>query len=214
MKKRKALIVVDVQLDFMPGGSLAVPEGDKVVPVINKLLPEFDLVIFLKDWHDPEMEAFASQHEGAKPFDKYWPLMRNGSDYEPDTQETLWPDHCIANTPGADFHPDLDFGKCAKDFYIFKKGTEKYYHPYSGFRGTELKKFLDERGVTDVYITGLAGDYCCKDTAIDSVFNGFNTFFIMDAIKFISDNKTETLVSLYEANIKIIESYEINFLSI
>ena len=197
----KALIVVDVQQDFCPGGSLAVPDGDKIVPIINKLLPEFDLVIFTKDWHDPEMNAFASQHEGAKPFDKYT--------NEQGQEDTLWPDHCVQNTPGSEFHPDLDLSKCLKDFYIFKKGEEVDYHPYSGFGGTELKEFLDEKGVDKVFVVGLATDYCVKDTALDAVSNGYDTIVILDATKPINPDLSLIIDEFTSANIKIVESWEL-----
>jgi len=201
METKKALIVVDLQRDFCPGGSLAVPDGDAVVPIVNGLLPEFELVIFTKDWHGPEMDAFASQHEEAKPFDRY----TNGQDRE----DVLWPDHCVANTPGADFHPDLDFGGCAKDFYIFKKGMEKDFHPYSGFDDTDLEDFLDERGVTDVYVTGLALDFCVKDTALDAEAFGFKTAVIEDACRPIDPDVNETLRAFKEAGIAVIESWEL-----
>jgi len=201
MKKQRALIVVDLQRDFCPGGSLAVPEGDTIIPIVNKLLPEFELIIFTKDWHDPEMNAFASQHKGAKPLDKY--IRNNGK------EDTLWPDHCVANTPGADFHPDLDLSKCAKDFYIFKKGLDKNYHPYSGFSGTKLKEFLNEREITDVYIVGLTLDFCCKDTAIDSSMYGFKTVVIEDACKPIDPNINETLKVFKKCGIAVIESWEL-----
>jgi nicotinamidase/pyrazinamidase len=200
----KALIVVDVQQDFCPGGSLAVPDGDSVVPIINDLLPKFDLVIFTKDWHTPDMEAFASQHKGAKPFDKYFPTIK------PEVEDTLWPDHCVADTPGADLHPGIDFAKCAKDFYFFKKGTDKDFHPYSGFAGTELEEFLKLRNVDDVYVCGLAMDYCCKDTAIDAANYGFKSVFIINATKEISEEgKIETIKELTEHGVKIIEDWEL-----
>lgn len=198
---KRALIVVDVQNDFCPGGSLAVPEGDQVIPVINSLLPLFDLIIFTKDWHHPKMDAFASQHEGCKPFDKY--INSDGN------EDTLWPDHCVQNTTGADFHPKLDLGKCAKNFYIFKKGDEPNYHPYSGFGGTELEDFLNERGVDDVYVVGLALDYCVKDTAIDAAMTGFRTVVIEDGCKPIDPDTNPTLELFHQAGINIIESWEL-----
>lgn len=202
MKTKKALIVVDVQQDFCPGGSLAVPEGDQIIPVINKLLPKFDLVIFTKDWHDPEMDAFASRHEGAKPFDTY----KNSQE----VIDTLWPDHCVADTPGAELHPGIDFSKCTGDFYIFKKGTDKTYHPYSGFAETGLQEFLDERGVTDVFVVGLALDYCVADTAIDAVHCGYKTAVIEDACKPISEDINDTLEAFQDAGIALIESWELD----
>jgi len=202
----KALIIVDVQNDFCPGGSLAVKDGDKVIPVINKLMSEFDLVIFTKDWHPEGMKAFASSYKTKKPFDKY---KVNG------VEDTLWPDHCIQNTIGAELHKDLNLALIKKDFYIFKKGTEKNHHPYSGFDGTELAEFLEERKVDKVFICGLALDYCCVDTAIDASFLGLDTTLILDATKPVNENNIEeTLIKLYEANVKIIESWEIPLLNL
>ena len=195
----KALIVVDVQNDFCPGGSLAVPDGDKIVPIINELLKKFELVIFTKDWHPANHFGFASSHEGFKPFERL----------EPDNEDILWPDHCVQDTPGAEFHPSLDLSKCKKDFYIFKKGILNDGQGYSAFEDTDLAGFLDGKNVTDVYICGLAGDYCCKNTAIDASNQGFNTFFIMDAIKFIDKDTTLTLSDLYDADVKITESWEL-----
>jgi nicotinamidase/pyrazinamidase len=196
MKKIKALIVVDVQNDFCPGGTLPVPEGDTIVPKINELLPKFDLVIFTKDWHPTDHICFASRYPGKKPFETV--MIGPGA-------EMLWPDHCVQNTPGAELHPDIDLSKCKKDFYFFKKGMEDS-EGYSGFENTGLKEFLDERDITETYVCGLAGDYCCKETAIDSAMAGYDTYFIIDAIKFIGD-KEKTFELLKEANVNIVESW-------
>jgi nicotinamidase/pyrazinamidase len=203
MEKIKVLIVVDLQNDFCPGGSLAVTDGDKIVPIVNKLLTKFDLVIFTADWHPENMDAFASQYPGSKIFDPY--ITKDG------VGDILWPEHCVANTEGAMFHPDLNFSLIKKDFYIFKKGMDKYYHPYSGFGGTDLEEFLFERNVSTVYVCGLATDYCVKDTALDSASIGFETIFIMDATKPITEEgKANTISQLNERGIKIINSDEID----
>lgn len=210
MKHQSALICVDLQKDFCTGGSLAVPEGDKIMPIINKLLSNFDLIIFTKDWHFPTMNAFASQHPGKKPFDKYINVQGE--------EDTLWPDHCVENTPGADFHDDLDLSKCAKDFYIFKKGNMVHYHPYSGFgemneKGeSELKQFLDERNVSDVYICGLATDYCVRDTAIDAILAGYDTYLITDACKGISEDLSDTYQILHNMGVVLVTADLIEFL--
>jgi len=206
----KALIVVDAQYDFMPasaeyfeqgqGGALAVPEGDEIIPVINKLLPKFDLVIFTQDWHPEGMKAFASSHKNKKPFDTY---KVNGK------EDTLWPDHCIANSYGARIHEEIDFGLIDGEFYIFKKGLEKNKHPYSGFDGTGLAFFLQDKEVDDIYVTGLATDYCVKDTAIDGAKNGFKTTIILDACKPINPDLSDPLTEFDHYNIKIIESWEL-----
>jgi nicotinamidase/pyrazinamidase len=185
----KALIVVDVQNDFCPvsdedykngnGGSLAVPDGNLIVPVINKLLPKFDLIIFTKDWHPEKMDAFASSHKGKKPFDTY--INKEG------VTDTLWPDHCVADTIGAQLHDDINFDLIKGEFYIFKKGTNKNQHPYSGFGAEGLTDFLKERNVTETIILGLALDFCVLDTANDSVKNGFDTTLVLDGTKPITE---------------------------
>lgn len=207
----KALIVVDVQYDFMPvseedyknkmGGALAVPNGNEIVPVINKLLPMYELVIFTKDWHPEGMNAFASAHEGKKPFDKY--TLPNGE------EDTLWPDHCIAESRGSDLHDDIDFSKIRGDFYIIKKGMEKNYHPYSGFGKTELEEFLKEKNVDEVCIVGLALDYCVRDTAIDAAKAGFTTTIIKDGTRAIAEDLSETYEILYNHNVNFVESWEL-----
>jgi nicotinamidase/pyrazinamidase len=198
---KRALIVVDPQNDFCPGGSLAVKDGDQIVPVINKLTKSdmYDLVIFTKDWHPSDMEAFASQHEGKKPFDTY--TNKNGD------VDVLWPDHCVAGTQGAEFHKDIDLN--IPNLYIFKKGTEVGSHPYSGFGdlyhfdSSGLLEFLKEKGITDTDICGLATDYCVKDTAIDSARQGFNTTVIMDGVRAIAEDLTPTLETFKKEGIKV-----------
>jgi nicotinamidase/pyrazinamidase len=212
MKNQKALIVVDLQQDFCPGGSLAVPDGDIIVSRINDLLEKFDLIIFTKDWHFQHMDAFASSHEGAKPLDKF--INEQGQ------EDTLWPDHCVEETKGAEFHPDLDLSKCKKDFYIFKKGNMPHYHPYSGFGeqvddgsgNSELKVFLDERGVTETYIVGLSLDYCVKDTAIDSALAGYETYVIYDHTMPINPDTDETLEILQDAGVIVADGWALSAL--
>lgn len=194
---KKALIVVDVQNDFCPGGSLAVPNGDEVVNVINNMLPEFDLVIFTMDWHPENSHAFASNYKGKKPFDKY--TNAQGVD------DVLWPPHCVQNTHGAELHKDLNLSLINGDFYFFKKGLEPNDHPYSGFGAEDLLEFLKERGVTDTYITGLATDYCVKATALDSVKNGFNTKVVWDATRGIADDLGPTMNELFNEGAILID---------
>ena len=213
----KALLVIDVQYDFLPvsaedyenglGGALAVPEGNEIIPVINKLLPQFELVIFTKDWHPENMYAFASNHPGKKPFDKYFPLIQ--PEVGDPIEDTLWPDHCVAETRGADIHDDIDFSLIKGNFYIFKKGLEKDSHPYSGFSETNLAEFLRNKYVDEVFIVGLATDYCVRDTAIDAVNEGFDTIVIEDGCKPINPDINEVLKIFDEKNISFIESWEI-----
>ncbi len=204
----KALIVVDVQYDFCPvsdedyknglGGALAVPNGDGVVPIINSLLPKFDLVIFTKDWHPEKMDAFASSHEGKNPFDEYV-----NSD---EKNDILWPDHCVQNTRGAEIHDDINFDLINGDFYIFKKGLETDKHPYSGFGADGLSDFLKSKGVTETVITGLATDYCVKDTVVDSVDEGFDTTVIWDGCRGIADDLTPVLDQFFNIGVNVIDS--------
>jgi len=191
MNSNVALICVDLQNDFMPGGSLPVKDGNDIIPIINNILPLFKTVIFTKDWHPADSRTFASQHDGYNVFDQ-----KNGN--------TLWPDHCVQDTPGADLHSGIQYGQIFGDFYIFKKGTDKYKEAYSGFDGTELAEFLRERGIDTVYICGLALDYCCKSTALDAHKEGFNTFFILDAMRGISPDNSITLNEIQSEGINLI----------
>ena len=201
----RALIVVDVQNDFCPGGALAVAKGDEVVPVINKLLPNFDIVVFTMDWHKADNVGFASQYPGFAPF-------QTG----PDGKETLWPDHCVQNTEGAKLHPGLDLSRCKKDFYIIKKGMDS--HPYSAFAQfpenvdgdeafPELVTLLDSKGVTEIFVCGLATDYCVKETAIDaaSLF-GYDTTVVIDACRGISEDLKPTMQAFLDEGIAIADS--------
>ena len=199
----KALIVVDPQNDFMPGGSLAVKDGNQIVPVINKLTKSglFDLVIFTKDWHPSNHKSFASQHEGKNLFDV---IDLNGID------QVLWPDHCVQDTEGSMFHKDIDMN--IPNLYIFKKGMNTEVDSYSGFldndhkSSTGLTEFLKEKGVYEIYILGIAGDYCVKYTAIDSSSEGFDTYVIMDGVRSITDDITPVLDELRDNSVIIIDS--------
>jgi nicotinamidase/pyrazinamidase len=198
----KALIVVDAQYDFMPGGSLAVPEGDKIIPIVSNLLTKFELVIFTKDWHPSNMEAFASNHEDKKPFEIY----TNSKGKE----DTLWPDHCIQNTRGADIHEEIDFGLIKGDFYIFKKGMKENSHPYSAFGAEGLKEFLVEKGVHQLFVVGLALDFCVKDTLIDSIKEGFETILVIDGTRGITEEGSEKAIQEFlQIGGKIIEAWEL-----
>jgi len=209
---KDVLIVVDVQYDFVPvsdeyfekglGGALAVSGGNEIVPVINELLSKFELVIFTKDWHPIEMEAFASSHPDKKPFDSY--INSQG------VEDILWPDHCIRETIGAELHHGIQFENIKGDFYIFKKGMTKDFHPYGGFNGTGLGDFLRERKIENTYIVGLALDYCVKDTALESVEEDFNTVVIEDGTAAISEDLNELYKIFKENNIPLIESFEID----
>jgi nicotinamidase/pyrazinamidase len=170
-----ALILVDLQNDFVPGGALAVPEGDAIVPLINAIQPHFDLVVATQDWHPPEHGSFAANHPGRKVYDV---IDLAG------LPQVLWPVHCVQGTPGAALVSSLDTGRIAR---VFQKGTDPTIDSYSGFfdnghrKSTGLGDYLRETGVTRVYVCGLASDYCVKFTALDAKQLGFETFLIEDA---------------------------------
>jgi nicotinamidase/pyrazinamidase len=180
MSIRTALIVVDLQPDFMPGGALPVAEGDRVVAPIRDLLlsGRFDVVVATQDWHPRHHASFASAHPGKRPFDV---VSLHGHD------QVLWPDHCVQATPGAALHEGMPHEWIDA---IIRKGTEPTVDSYSGFRNnwnaigerpaTGLGGLLKERGITHVLVCGLARDYCVKWTAEDSAAAGFRTRFLWD----------------------------------
>ena len=202
----KALILVDIQNDFVPGGALAVPEGDKIIPIVNRLQKFFDLIVATQDWHPASHGSFASNHKGKKPGDT---IELEG------LQQILWPDHCIQNTRGAEFVPHLDTSRFAK---IFHKGTDPSIDSYSTFfdnahrKSTGLKNFLKEKGAKEIYIAGLATDYCVKYSALDAIPLGFRTFVIEDACRGVNLKPGDTEKAIREmrnAGAIIVQSYEI-----
>lgn len=174
---RKALIIVDVQNDFCPGGSLAVPEGDAVVPIINRIQPLFDVVIATQDWHPADHVSFAANHPGKNVGDV---VEVEG------VSQILWPTHCVQGSPGAELHPRLDTSRIA---HIIRKGTDPRIDSYSGFfdnarrRDTGLAELLRRLDVDEVAICGLATDYCVKFTALDARDLGFFTQVVIDACR-------------------------------
>lgn len=173
----KALLLIDIQYDFLPGGALAVPGGDDIIPVVNRLQEGFDLVVATQDWHPAGHHSFASSHEGRQLFET---IDLQG------LEQVLWPDHCIQETPGADFTDAISWGRAEA---IFRKGTELTIDSYSGFydnghrKGTGLAHYLRGRGVQEVYIAGLAADYCVYYTAKDALKEGFVTHVVEDATR-------------------------------
>lgn len=177
MEKKNALIVVDLQLDFVPGGSLPVAEGLKVVPLVDQLVDmPFNIKIATKDWHPAKHGSFASTHQ-----------KKPGEVIElAGIKQILWPDHCIQGTKGAEFVPGWDASKIERIFY---KGTDENYDSYSAFfdsghhRTTGLEIYLKDHGVSDLYIVGLATDYCVKYSVLDACRLGFNTYVIKEACR-------------------------------
>ena len=163
----KALIVVDVQNDFCPGGSLQVAEGDRVVPFINGIRERFPITVFTQDWHPPNHSSFASNNPGTQVGE----VIRKGN-----LDQIMWPDHCVQNTHGAEFHSGLDV---RPGDTVFRKGEVLELDSYSGFldndhrHETGLRAFLTEKGIEEVSIAGLATDYCVKFTVLDALKFGF-----------------------------------------
>lgn len=189
---KKALIVVDIQNDFLPGGKLAVPEGDKIIPVVNKLIKNFDIVVVTQDWHPANHVSFAENHQNKRPGDK---IILGG------IEQILWPAHCVQNTHGAEFAKDLEKNKITA---VIKKGTDPMIDSYSGFfdnvrkKETGLDNLLKSLGVNEIYIVGLATDYCVKFTALDAVSLGYKTHVIIDACKGVNLNPGDIENSLNE----------------
>lgn len=203
---KRVLILTDIQYDFLPGGALAVPEGDAVVPVANALQPRFELVVATQDWHPPNHGSFASQHAGRKPGDV---IELAGQ------PQVLWPDHCVQHSHGAEFHRDLDVSRVAQ---VFRKGTDPAIDSYSGFfdnghrKSTGLDDYLRRDGVTDVYIVGLATDYCVKWSALDAVRLGFRTYVIEDgtrAVELAPGDSARALDEMRAAGVTVTTSAEV-----
>lgn len=197
----KSLVIVDVQNDFMPGGSLEVPYGDEIVPVINRIQGCFDLVVATQDWHPQNHVSFASNHPGRNPFDK---TNLNG------TEQILWPDHCVQGTNGAMFHPDLETDKAAA---VFRKGMNPEVDSYSGFYdnmyqiSTGLAGYLKEKGCNELYFCGLAADICVYSTIIDALKEGFSAILIDDASRPLNNESYAVLKrGLIEKGVRIISS--------
>ncbi|MCE9547195.1 MAG: bifunctional nicotinamidase/pyrazinamidase [Planctomycetia bacterium] len=198
-----AMILVDLQNDFMPGGALAVAEGDQTVAVANRLLPLFDLVVATQDWHPADHLSFASQHEGRSVGDV---VDLNG------LSQVLWPDHCVQGTHGAALHKKLD---AAQIDHVVRKGTDRHIDSYSGFfdnghrQATGLANLLRQQGVSDVYILGLATDYCVKYTALDAVQLGLKTSLIEDGCRGVNLKAGDVAAAIRElqaAGVKIVQS--------
>ncbi len=179
---KKALFIVDVQRDFLTGGSLALENAEKVIPVINRLMDKFDLVLASKDWHPQQTIHFER-----------------------------WPVHCVADSKGAEFYPDLETGRIDQVFY---KGTDDKDDGYSAFEATNVKlvEFLKEKGITDLYISGIALEFCVKSSALDALRAGIRVFLIRDAIAIFSKQEEEIkkhYSEMEEAGAQIILSHQV-----
>jgi nicotinamidase/pyrazinamidase len=176
------LLLIDLQNDFLPGGALAVSEGDEVIPIANGLLPRFDLIVASQDWHPVDHGSFAACHAGKKPGDL---ITLDG------LPQVLWPVHCVQNTDGADFAPTLDRRRIN---HITRKGMDRHIDSYSAFfdnghrKATDLHTYLQGKGVTHLHLLGIATDYCVKFTALDAMQLGYRVTLIEDACRGVDLN--------------------------
>ncbi len=202
----KALLLIDLQIDFCPGGALEVQEGDQVIPIANALMEKFDLVVATQDWHPANHGSFAANHPWRKPGQV---IDLHG------LQQVLWPIHCVQGSFGANFHPTLNQAGITK---VFVKGTDPTIDSYSGFfdnghrKATGLGDYLKEQGVTAVFVMGLATDYCVKFTALDALELGFATSLIEDASRGVNlkDGDVDQAVrEMKEKGVSIIQSDEL-----
>lgn len=203
---RTALILVDIQNDFIPGGALPAKDGAQVVPVANRLQDHFDLVVATQDWHPKNHLSFASNHPGKSPGEV---IELSGLD------QVLWPDHCVQGSAGARFHSELSTEKIDQ---VIRKGDDYRIDSYSGFfdnghlKATGLEDYLRSNDVDSVFVCGLATDYCVKYTALDAVELGFNTSVVTDACRGVELQEGDIDAALEEmkrAGVKLVTSDEV-----
>jgi nicotinamidase/pyrazinamidase len=205
-RTKRALILVDLQNDFCRDGSLEVPDGDAVIPIANQLQSYFDLVVATKDWHPQNHISFASNHPGYRVGEVI--LVDN-------IPQVLWPDHCIQESRGSDFHPQLDTSRIKKTVH---KGTDKDIDSYSTFfdnehlRSTGLADYLRAQGVNEVYLMGLATDYCVKYSCMDALELGFSVHMIEDGCRGVElkpGDVARAIQEMREAGVKMVCMKEI-----
>lgn len=201
----RALILVDLQNDFLPGGALAVAHGDETIAVANGLMPRFEVVVATQDWHPEDHQSFAVQHEGHRPGEL---IELQG------LPQVLWPVHCVQGSAGADFAPGLESDRIHA---IFQKGGDPTVDSYSGFfdngrrHDTGLAAHLRERGVTEVWVMGLATDYCVKWTALDAKEQGFDVVFVEDGsrgVELVPGDCERAIAELRSAGVRVATSIE------
>jgi nicotinamidase/pyrazinamidase len=199
----RALVLVDLQYDFMPGGALAVPHGDETVPVAQRLMPKFATVVATQDWHPPNHGSFAVNHPGRKPYE----VIELGG-----LPQVLWPVHCVQGSHGAELHADLDRSRITE---VFRKGTDPEIDSYSGFfdnghrKSTGLDDWLRRRGITELYVLGLATDYCVKFTTLDACALGYSVTLVVDGCRGIDlkpGDIDRAIDEMRAAGAKILES--------
>ena len=208
MRDEDVLLVIDVQRDFCNGGNLPVPDGDAVVPEINQLSTQFQHIVLTQDWHPAMHRSFASahSHEGRQPYETV-PF--------PYGEQTLWPDHCVQSTPGADFHPELKVVDRAE--LILRKGFRREIDSYSAFRENDKKTptglagYLRERGFKRIFLAGLAYDYCVRFSAVDGQSAGFESYVIWEACRAIGlgNSVQETNQEFERAGVRVVNRSDI-----
>lgn len=200
---KRALVLVDIQNDFLPGGKLAVPGGDEVIAVANRIQEQFDLVVATQDWHPADHGSFAANHYDKQPGD----VIQLG-----DLEQTLWPAHCAQESFGAELASDLEQSRISQ---VFRKGTDRSIDSYSGFfdngqrLATGLGDFLKDQDVTDVFVMGLATDYCVKFTALDARSLGFQTHLVQDGCRGVNLNSGDVenaIAEMREAGVQVVSS--------
>jgi nicotinamidase/pyrazinamidase len=205
ISSRTALLVIDVQNDFIPGGSLPVPEGERIVPLINQLALQFQQVVIAQDWHPRGHASFASSHPGRQPYDVI---------QLPYGEQTLWPDHCVQSSAGAEFHPELDLPHAQ---LVIRKGCNPDIDSYSAFleadrrTTTGLAGYLSERGIDTIYMVGLALDFCVMYSALDARAAGFNAVVVLDACRAIDLNGSlaAAIERMQVAGVQLIQSTDL-----
>ena len=201
----EALLIIDVQNDFCPGGALAVPEGDRVVPLINAMQDRFDAVVLTQDWHPAEHSSFAANHAEAEPFSMV------EMPYGP---QVLWPVHCVQGSTGAEMHPELDTTRAD---LVIRKGFRAEIDSYSAFfendhlTVTGLTGYLRERGIESVTLAGLALDFCVKFSALDAVKQGFRARIVEDACRAIDldGSRAVAMDEMHAAGVGIVQSTDL-----
>lgn len=202
----RALILIDIQNDFLPGGALAVSRGDEVVPVANRVQKGFELIVATQDWHPRDHKSFAANHPGREVGDL---IELDG------LRQVLWPPHCVQGTRGAELAAELDHQHITR---VFQKGTDPNIDSYSGFfdnghkKATGLGEWLKARGVTEVFLLGLATDYCVKYSALDAVELGFTTHLIADGCRAVNLRAQDEAVAIdvmRQAGVEITDSRRI-----
>jgi nicotinamidase/pyrazinamidase len=207
-RPQDALVIVDVQNDFCPGGALAVPEGDTVVAPINRFAKRFSVVVATQDWHPPGHVSFAGSHPGSNPYE----VVRAGG-----LEQVLWPDHCVRGTAGADFHPRLD-PACYR--FVVRKGVHPDLDSYSTFLENDRKTptgligMFRELGVERVFLAGLATDYCVYFSALDGLAAGFRVAVLEDACRGVDvppGNLEKSLGEMRRQGVEILRTDNVGF---